>query len=410
MRKNKPKLNKIISGCLILAFISCQVITPAYAQAVFVPSSSLSGLPEAGTHVGLSSQFNPPNLRAVEINFQNLLEFNFIMDQGDFRGIRQKTIGKKILSEMSGDEKNQYFHDELKSEYGKIIKYFLASLTIPEDKMWVNLSPHEKNRIIPEKFSYTEMGRDLLAQDYLLKQITASLMDPENDTGKEFWKKIHIKAYEKYGTIDVPVDIFNKVWITPHKAVVYENGNTAYLVESRLRVMLEEDYKAMSRNTKYKAQNVLIEDKGAKGNEVKDKLSPKLDFQSSLIKEIILPELEHEINTGKHFAPLRQITNALILATWYKQKFRESLLGKIYVNQSKIDGIDLDDKKIKEKIYARYLESFKQGAFNYIKEEYDSLTQELIPRKYFSGGWNGSDYAQLTKVISDPTQLPGRFF
>ena len=39
-----------------------------------------------------------------------------------------------------------------------------------------------------------------------------------------------------------------------------------------------------------------------------------------------------------------------------------------------------------EHIYQQYLQAFKKGVFNYIKEESDSLTQETIPRKYFSGG------------------------
>ena len=38
--------------------------------------------------------------------------------------------------------------------------------------MIINLSPYEKNRIVEDNFGKTEMGRDLLAQDYLLKQIT----------------------------------------------------------------------------------------------------------------------------------------------------------------------------------------------------------------------------------------------
>ena len=71
-----------------------------------------------------------------------------------------------------------------KQEVTKLIKYFLASLTIPESDLWVNLSPYEKNRIIPQSFGLTEMGRDLLAEDYMLKQITASLIYPEDEIGK----------------------------------------------------------------------------------------------------------------------------------------------------------------------------------------------------------------------------------
>ena len=33
------------------------------------------------------------------------------------------------------------------------------------------------------------MGRDMLGQDYILKQITASLIYPESNLGKKFWDK-----------------------------------------------------------------------------------------------------------------------------------------------------------------------------------------------------------------------------
>ena len=64
--------------------------------------------------------------------------------------------------------------------------------------MWVNLSPYEKDRIVPQSFGQTEMGRDLLAEDYLLKQVTASLIYPEDEVGKKFWKRIYEEAQKKF--------------------------------------------------------------------------------------------------------------------------------------------------------------------------------------------------------------------
>jgi len=57
-------------------------------------------------------------------------------------------------------------------------------------------------------------------------------------------KRIYEEAVKKFGTTNIPVNTFNKVWIVPEKAVVYENTKTktAYVVESKLKVMLEEDY------------------------------------------------------------------------------------------------------------------------------------------------------------------------
>ena len=73
------------------------------------------------------------------------------------------------------------------------------------------------------------MGRDMLAQDYILKQLTASLIYPEKEFGKEFWGKVYAQAQKQFGTTDIPVNTFNKVWIVPDQAVIWEH-NGAYMV------------------------------------------------------------------------------------------------------------------------------------------------------------------------------------
>src|SRR5271169_5063205 len=183
-------------------------------------------LPAPGIMVHLSPPLDPPILKGIKVHPDNPFRFDFILDRGE----------------------GQLSSSVLKDESSKLIKYFLASLTIPEKDLWVNLSPYEKDRIVPESFGRTEMGRDLLAEDYMLKQITASLIYPEGKTGKKFWKRIYEEAFKKFGTTNTPVNTFNKVWIVPEKAIVYENpkAGTAYVVESKLKVMLEQDYLALS--------------------------------------------------------------------------------------------------------------------------------------------------------------------
>ena len=63
---------------------------------------------------------------------------------------------------------------------------------------------------MPESFAQTEMGRDLLAQDYMLKQLGASLMYPEKRLGNDFWKRIHEKVQKTYGRpLNIPINTFN---------------------------------------------------------------------------------------------------------------------------------------------------------------------------------------------------------
>jgi serine/threonine protein kinase/serine/threonine protein phosphatase PrpC len=353
-------LKRLMAFVISFTFVfSLIVLPPRYAHAQL-----LLNLPVPGTLVPLSPGFTPTILRGIKVFPDQPLQFNFIVDQGD-GGVQGEA---------------------LKKETEKLIKYFLASLTVPEKDLWVNLSPYEKDRIIPQEFGTTEMGRDLLAQDYLLKQLTASLMYPENELGKNFWQRVYKRAYDLYGTTDIPVNTFNKVWIIPQKAVIYEQGDAAFVVKSHLKVMLEEDY-------------LLREESLVKSEEPLDTIHSSQftsvgTMSSEIIREIILPELEKEVNEGQNFASLRQIYNSMILATWYKRNLKDSLLSRKYVGQSKVEGVDVDDKGIKEKIYAQYLEAFKKGVYNYIREEHDPQTDEIVPRKYFSGGTN-FDFAQL---------------
>jgi len=264
---------------------------------------------------------------------------------------------------------------------------------VPEDDLWVNLSPYEKDRIIPQTFGSTEMGRDLLAQDYLLKQLTASLMYPEDQLGKLFWEKVYKKAYQQYGTTELPYNTFNKVWIMPETATVYENEDTAYVIESRLKVMLDEDYLALDKN---------INAKNLNKTEINQKDIKNLNnLSSSVIRSVILPAIEKEVNEGESFANLRQIYSSLILATWFKRNLKESLLGKVYVDQNKISGFTLKDKNIKEKIYQQYLKAFKKGVYDYVQEDFEPATQQIIPRKYFSGGAVGKMGLEKLQTVNE---------
>ncbi len=311
-------------------------------------------LTKPGVMVHLSTPVTPPLLKGIKVHPDNPFRFDFILDTGS----------------RSVDDAHK-----LKEESNRLIKYFLASLTIPEADLWVNLSPYEKNRIVPESFGQTEMGRDLLAQDYMLKQITASLMYPEDEIGKRFWRRIYEESAKRYGTTNIPVNTFNKVWIVPEKAVVYENAKagTAYVVESRLKVMLEEDYVASK-----KVSDTFL--KGQSDKKVSDTI-----LHSQIIREVVIPELTKEINEGSNFVQLRQVYSSLILATWYKKKIKDSLLAQVYADKNKVMGLGYMGGG-SEQIYQRYLQAFKKGVYNYIKEEPDPITQQSVPRKYFSGG------------------------
>ena len=345
-------LRRNISITIVAAFlVNTLGSLPVYAQEAFF-------LPAPGHMVALSPAFSPAVLKGIKLDPKNPFRFHFFVDRGD--------------SSLS--------QEELKKESAKLFKYFLASLTIPEKELWVNLSPYEKDRIVPQEFGRTEMGRDLLAEDYMLKQITASLIYPEDKIGKEFWQKVYAQAQAQYGTTNIPINTFNKVWIVPEKAVVYENGGVAFVLENHLKVMLEQDYLSLEKHTGIASEPVQAKDTNQIG--------------SQIVREIVIPALTKEVNEGKNFSQLRQVFYSLILATWYKKKIKDSILNKVYSNRNKISGVNVSVGD-KDKIYQEYLKAFKKGVYNFIKEEHDPLTNQSIPRKYFSGGVS-AEYEERT--------------
>jgi len=378
---------KIISICVLASFLLNTILPSSFVHAQSLPGSTVS----------LSPAFEPLVVKGLRLFSDNPLRFDFIVDKGQ-SGLKD---------------------DTLKVESTKLIKYFLAALTVPEDDLWVNLSPHEKDRIIPNQFGVTEMGRDMLAQDYLLKQLSSSLTSPENELGKKFWEKVYAQA----GSTDIPT--FNpphrfavgeasptlegwagKVWIVPDKAVVYENGDKAFVVEAKLRVKLQNDIPPPDPSGAWGRLG---------GGEAKGPPLPNPphslrlgegNISTNLIKEIILPAIEKEVNEGQNFANLRQIYYSLILATWFKKNLRKSFLGEVYLDQNKTNGVEIEDRQAKEKIYQQYLEALKKGAYDTIKEEYDPETQQVIPRKYFAGGLKfGAEMNHAMVVTHDGASL-----
>jgi hypothetical protein len=443
-----PRKRESISIFIIISFLLNTLGPIPLAQAQDIR------LPVPGVMVHLSPPENPPVLKGVTVYPDDPFKFDFILDKGDNSNVITSP-SSTVIPAKAGIQ-NQ---EQLKQESIKLVKYFLASITTPENDLWVNLSPYEKDRIIPESFGQTDMGRDLLAEDYILKQITASLIYPEEKVGKEFWKRVYAEAQKKFGTTNIPVNTFNKVWIVPDHAKVYEHGNTAFVVNGRLKVMLEQDYLALEKNQRQPGDmpSRLPSDAGlnTKAPQVNN-VSTSEDVNtlgSQIVRQIIIPQLEKEVNEDKNFAPLRQVYYSLILAVWFKKRMKDTILGRKYMDQNKVAGIHYDHSVIQsptrghvpegyvspstlptsqllnakapqgnnltpnddiEFIYQRYLKAFKKGVFNYIKEENIDTSlrgvegdaaisqRTTIPRKYFSGGFavpgdfamHSVDYAQ----------------
>ena len=394
------KMPRLLSFFLLLCF-TFNPFSPYLTQA------QTTVLPQPNQLLAVSSPYSSPMLKGVRFNPADPLKLEFIIDTAD-----QGRVDKE--------------------EAAKLVKYFLAGLTLPENDLWVNLSPYEANRIVPEVLSQTDLGKDLLGEDYILKQLASSLTYPETELGKKYWDEINnynrslseprpsihpANGRDTQGAARIETtQSFNRVWIMPDKATIYENKNTAFITESSMKVMTEEDYLAGRFDTSRSLSAKRIETNGTLSDRATD-----------AFKTHILPAITQEVNQGQNFATLRQIYNALMLAVWFKEKFKQSFY-KSYIDQKKISGIDLSDKTAKEKIYNLYVEAFKNGAYNYVKREttwsrgqagtgtgspafrrgsvYVPGTGKVTRRQYFSGGVLPVAHAQTTDKLP-PGALTG---
>ncbi len=354
--------------CIVVSIFLMNAILPqALAQTMH--------LPQPGQKISLTPATKPLVLQGLVINPKTPFSMQFLINPGESQLNEQALLDKTT----------------------QMVQYFLAALTTPQKNLWVNLSPYEKNRIIEEGFGQTSMGRDLLAQDYVLKQLSSSLLDPQTPTGQKFWQKVYQQSSGKLGKTDIAVTTMNKIWIVPNEATVFvpKHSNPkapvhAIITKSSLKVLMEEDYVANAHSV-------------ANQNGVTTKDS---NISNQLIKEIVLPAITKEVNEGENFVYLRQIYNALILANWYKNNLKKSILNQIYSDKQKSNGIDFQDNMDAVTIYNQYLQAFKRGVVNTVREEQDPITHQMLPRKYFTGG------ADLSMIVEDsPTatkNLPER--
>ena len=102
-------MKKLLSILILVSFLATSLMGPypVYAQD-FV-------LPAPGKMLALGPAFDPPVLKGIKVHPDNSFRYDFIIDKG--------------ASQLS--------NDGLKEESSKLIKYFLASLTIPEKDLWV---------------------------------------------------------------------------------------------------------------------------------------------------------------------------------------------------------------------------------------------------------------------------------
>lgn len=300
-----------------------------------------------------------PLLRGIEFNINNPEKLEFYIDpQNNF--------------------------NYAKKDAKRLIQYFLGFLTIPESQLWVNLSSYESDRIIPESLGKLDIGKDLLLEDYLLKQLTSYSTDPKTPLGSRFWQQVRKISYDLTNNTNIKVNTFYKIWVIPNNILIYEHKNKAFIKEASLKLMLEDDYLAQCKDP----VSLSSIDKNSLNQPIKGDSLYRLNQEvKNYFKKNILPMIEDRVNNSKDFIPLRQLYYSLILASYLKRKMANKKIYAGYIDKEKTKTLALENsKRMIKVIYDSYLRSLKEGMYDCLRVEYDPYMRKQVRRKYFSGG------------------------
>lgn len=297
--------------------------------------------------------------------------------QDTFRPLHLRSLGYDTIRNNfrllldKGDLKNSN-NSELETTTKTLLNYFFVGITLPNDSFWVNLRPDSENNIIDPYLATTDVGKILLEQDLQLKKDTAGFTSPQIPEGREYWDKLYQKAGELFASENITIPTLTRPWIVPGEIIIRETKDNAYIYKATLKVMLEQDY--LKDSTAYKFDD--------------PRLKTLNEYSSQLIRELIIPKLTKEINTSQRYAPLRQVYYSLILAQWFKSRFRDK--GGLYsrlIDKRNLNGLTSQEPWSKTAYFKAYQKSFKDGEYT-LKEPIATPSGQTV-RSYFSGGIDG---------------------
>ncbi|MDD2927251.1 MAG: metallophosphoesterase [Candidatus Omnitrophica bacterium] len=268
-----------------------------------------------------------------------------------------------------GKEGKDVPRDRLENSTQELLSHFFVGISLPNNSFWVNLRPDSPDDIIDTFLAQTDLGRILLEADLQLKKDTANFTSPNTPEGKDYWNKLYKKAGELFGSERLTIPTLTRPWIVPEEIIIRESSNNAYIYKATLKVMLEEDY--LQGSSAY--------------NFTDERLKQLNAYSSQLIRETIIPRLTKEVNTAKRYASLRQVYYSLILAQWFKEKFRgKAGLYSQLIDKKNLVNLASGEPWSKTSYFKAYQDSFNKGEYSFKESVYTA--QGRIIRSYLSGG------------------------
>lgn len=275
--------------------------------------------------------------------------------------------------------------------FSEALSFFLVGISLPDYKFWANLNKYEPDRIVDKDLGKTDVSKVLLQADLQLKRDMAELTHPQSELGKRYWNLLSRKSEELMPEGNFQLITMTRVWIIPAKVDVYEGENEVYILDAKLNVCTEQEYFSATA-IEYKSPPLSR----------KQRLLQ--NYSEHLTKTMILPRLTEKVNYAKDYARLRKVFYSLILAQWYKQRFRyrNSIFSEI-IDKGNIKDYTSKEPWSPKAIWQSYVNSLEQGEYSILEEETRQEGNDIIQmrRHYFSGG---VDFTNIK--ISEARRIP----
>jgi hypothetical protein len=254
---------------------------------------------------------------------------------------------------------------------------FFVWLELPANVLTVNLNPDQPDNIINAQLGRTDVGRVMLQADLQLKRIVATFINPDTTLGKQYWQ-----------ALGATTCVSERQWIVPAPATVHEDGDQLYILKAPLQVKMESDYGPAAGGT----------------GSCPGQSTAELRHNEDIYRQLILPKVQHEVDTGHDFADLRRVYASRIAAEWYRQRSAttHTSYGDL-VGQDDVSRWVSQQGWSPQDIYQLYLQSYHKGEFDLWR-----TTQHgnmVTTHHYIYGGIDFSllHLAQLGAAVFDTT-------
>ncbi|MFE5584769.1 hypothetical protein [Kitasatospora sp. NPDC056531] len=270
----------------------------------------------------------------------------------DFSTLQLSYVGKPVKGQALNyafaakkadeDEENLGWGGQEKAQL--ISDSFFTWLALTPDKFWVNLNPDQPDKIMDPAFGKTDAGRVLLQADLEMKHDFARDVDPRQGIGKKFEDAMHAAG--------VPCRPAIRNWIVPDPAKIRADENGVYVIDAPLKV---------------NSETTTINTPGPNGDcQVTDAQRKTVE---GLFREIVVPDVEHKVNTAPLYADLRRVYSARVAAEYVRQQDQQEATDY----RSIIDSNDVAQWPLRgqnqswtpRQTWEDYVKSFTQGDYSF---------------------------------------------